>query len=129
MASWLASILGVVVVGVIVELLTQNRRMGNFIRSIYGFIILLVIVSPLPKLLKADWWTSRAEEMVNAEMLENLAQSSRQTQITQTLRLKGYDHALVTVVDHVIYVNLGTTVDAATLAELQKDLGEEVVII
>ena len=129
MASWLASILGVVVVGVIVELLTQNRRMGNFIRSIYGFIILLVIVSPLPKLLKADWWTSRAEEMVNAEMLENLAQSSRQTRITQTLRLKGYDHALVTVVDHVIYVNLGTTVDAATLAELQKDLGEEVVII
>ena len=129
MASWLASILGVVVVGVIVELLTQNRRMGNFIRSIYGFIVLLVIVSPLPKLLKADWWTSRAEEMVNAEMLENLAQSSRQTQITQTLRLKGYAHALVTVVDHVIYVNLGTTVDAATLAELQKDLGEEVVII
>ncbi len=129
MASWLASILGVVVVGVIVELLTQNRRMGNFIRSIYGFIVLLVIVSPLPKLLKADWWTSRAEEMVNAEMLENLAQSSCQTRITQTLRLKGYDHALVTVVDHVIYVNLGTTVDAATLAELQKDLGEEVVII
>ena len=129
MASWLASILGVVVVGVIVELLTQNRRMGKFIRSIYGFIVLLVIVSPLPKLLKADWWTSRAEEMVNAEMLENLAQSSRQTRITQTLRLKGYDHALVTVVDHVIYVNLGTTVDAATLAELQKDLGEEVVII
>ena len=129
MASWLASVLGVVVVGVIVELLTQNRRMGKFIRSIYGFIVLLVIVSPLPKLLKADWWTSRAEEMVNAEMLENLAQSSRQTRITQTLRLKGYDHALVTVVDHVIYVNLGTTVDAATLAELQKDLGEEVVII
>lgn len=129
MASWLASILGVVVVGVIVELLTQNRRMGNFIRSIYGFIVLLVIVSPLPKLLKADWWTSRAEEMVNAEMLENLTQSSRQMQITQSLRLKGYDHALVTVVDHVIYVNLGTTVDAATLAELQKDLGEDVVII
>lgn len=129
MASWLASILGVVVVGVIVELLTQNRRMGNFIRSIYGFIVLLVIVSPLPKLLKADWWTSHAEEMVNAEMLENLAQSSRQKQITQTLRLKGYDHALVTVVDHVIYVNLGTTVDAATLVELQKNLGEEVVII
>lgn len=129
MATWLASILGVVIVGVIVELLTQNRRMGNFIRSIYGFIVLLVIVSPLPKLLKADWWTSRAEEMVNAEMLENLAQSSRQKQITQTLRLKGYDHALVTVVDHVIYVNLGTTVDAATLVELQKNLGEEVVII
>ncbi len=129
MASWLASILGVVVVGVIVELLTQNRRMGNFIRSIYGFIVLLVIVTPLPKLLKVDCWTTNTEELVNAEMLSNLTQNNRQIQITQTLRLMGYDQALVTVIDDMIYVNLGVTVDAITLNELHKKLGEDVIVI
>ncbi len=129
MGAWLASILGVVVVGVVVELLTQNRRMGNFIRSIYGFIVLLVIVSPLPNLLKADWWSSHADNLINTEMLEQLTQSSKQTQVAQTLRVLGYDQALVTVVDETIYVNLGVAIDETTLSELQKKLGEEVVII
>ena len=129
MGAWLASILGVVVVGVVVELLTQNRRMGNFIRSIYGFIVLLVIVSPLPNLLKADWWSSHADNLINAEMLEQLTQSSKQTQVAQTLRVLGYDQAMVTVIDGTIYVNLGVAVDSTTLRELQKKMGEGVVII
>lgn len=129
MGAWLASILGVVVVGVVVELLTQNRRMGNFIRSIYGFIVLLVIVSPLPNLLKSDWWSSHADNLINTEMLEQLTQSSKQTQVAQTLRVLGYDQAMVTVIDGTIYVNLGVAVDSTTLNELQKKLGEGVVII
>ena len=129
MRAWLASILGIVVVGVVVELLTQNRRMGNFVRAIYGFVVLFVIVSPLPNLLKADWWTANADDLINAELVDSLAKSSRQAQVTQTLRAMGYENALVTVVDNVIYVNLGVTVDAATMAELQKTLGEGVVII
>ena len=129
MATWLGSILGVVVVGVMVELLTQNRRMGNFIRSIYGFVVLLVIVSPLPKLLKTDWWSTQTDELINMEMLHDLQQNSKQAQVIQTLHLKGYDQAIVTVVDKMIYVNLGISIDETTLNELQKDLGEGVVII
>lgn len=129
MAAWLGSILGVVVVGVVVELLTQNRRMGNFIRSIYGFIVLLVIVNPLPKLFKADWWSAQVDTMVDAEILANLTQSSRQAQVAQILRVKGYDQAIVTVSDDTIYVNLGVTVDTTTLSDLQKALGAEVIII
>lgn len=129
MTAWLASILGVVVVGVVVELLTQNRRMGGFVRSIYGFIVLLVIVSPLPNLIKADWWTSGADDLINTELADHLAQGSRQMQIRQILLAMGYEDALITPVDDVIYVNLGVVVDAETLAELQKALGEGVVIL
>ncbi|MBO4823472.1 MAG: hypothetical protein J5580_02805 [Clostridia bacterium] len=129
MAAWLGSILGVVVVGVVVELLTQNRRMGNFIRSIYGFIVLLVIVNPLPKLFKANWWSDRADSLIDAEMLNNLTRTSRQAQVAQVLRVNGYDQAIVTVNDDVIYVNLGVKIDEATLNDLQKTLGEEVIII
>ena len=129
MAAWLGSIVGVVVIGVVVELLTQNRRMGNFVRSIYGFIVLLVIVTPLPKLLKVDFWSTQTDALINTETVNQLAQTSRQAQITQTLRSKGYDQAIVTVSDQTIYVNLGVRVDAETLADLQKTLGEEVVIL
>lgn len=129
MAGWLSSILGVIVVGVIVELLTQNRRMGNFIRSIYGFVVLLVIVSPLPNLLKADLWTGQTNDLINRELLDDLTQNSRQAQVTQTLRVMGYQQVLVTVVDQQVYVNLGVTVDTATLEELQNKLGEGVIIL
>lgn len=129
MATWLASIVGVVVVGVVVDLMTQGRRMGNFIRAIYGFIILSVIVSPLPNLLKMNWESLPTENLVNAELVENLQQNSKQLQVSQTLRTLGYEKALVTVVDNVVYVNLGETLDTEKLQALQKALGEEVVII
>ena len=129
MSAWLGSILGVVVVGVVIELITQNRRMGNFVRSIYGFIVLLVIVTPLPKLLKTDWWSNQKDELINTEMLNNLKQSSKQAQVEQVLHFKGYNQALVTVVDNLIYVNLGVNVEENTIIELQKILGEGVIII
>ena len=129
MAAWLASILGVVIVGIVVELLTQNRRMGNFIRSIYGFLVLLVIVTPLPRLLKSDWWSTPQTNLINTEMLEQFNQTNRQTQIAQYLKNAGYAQAIVTCDGGTFYVNLGQTVSADTLVALQKSLGEDVVIL
>lgn len=129
MTAWLASIVGVVVVGVVVELVTQGRRMENFVRSIYSFVVLFVIVSPLPKLLQTDWGTMQMENLVDAELVENLSQSSKQVQVSQILRNMGYENALVTLVDDTVYVNLGLSLETEKLQELQKTLGEEVVII
>ena len=129
MTAWLASIVGVVVVGVVVELVTQGRRMENFVRSIYSFVVLFVIVSPLPKLLQTDWDTLQMENLVDAELVENLSQSSKQVQVSQILRNMGYENALVTLVDDIVYVNLGLSLETEKLQELQKTLGEEVVII
>lgn len=129
MTAWLASIVGVVIIGVVIELLIQGRRMGNFVRSIYGFIVLFVIVSPLPNLLKADWWSVENENLVNTELVENLKAGNRQTQVNQILRTMGYQDALVTVFDNTVYVNLGVAIDDEKLTELQKALGDEVVII
>lgn len=129
MTAWLASIVGVVVVGVVVELVTQGRRMENFVRSIYSFVVLFVIVSPLPKLLQTDWDTIQMENLVDAELVENLLQSSKQVQVSQILRNMGYENALVTLVDDTVYVNLGLSLETEKLQELQKTLGEEVVII
>ena len=129
MAGWLASVVGVVIIGVVVELLTHGRRMANFVRSIYGFIVLYVIVSPLPNLLKAEWWQTEVEEMIDVGVVADLQQSSKQLRVQQILQTQGYQHAMITMVDDVVYVNLGEVVDVERLAELQKILGEGVVII
>lgn len=129
MTAWLASIVGIVVVGVIIELLIQGRRMENFIRSIYAFIVLFVIVSPLPKLLKAEWWTTQPETMINTDFVDHVTQQSRQFQVNQILQSMGYKNAIITMVDETLYVNLGVTLDASSLSELQKILGNGVVIL
>lgn len=129
MAGWLASVVGVVIIGVVVELLTHGRRMANFVRSIYGFIVLYVIVSPLPNLLKAEWWQAEVEQMIDVGVVADLQQSSKQLRVQQILQTQGYQHAMITMVDDVVYVNLGEVVDVERLAELQKILGEGVVII
>lgn len=129
MTAWLASIVGIVVVGVIIELLIQGRRMENFIRSIYAFIVLFVIVSPLPKLLNAEWWTTQPETMINTDFVDHVTQQSRQFQVSQILQSMGYKDAIITMVDETLYVNLGVTLDASSLSELQKILGNGVVIL
>ena len=129
MTAWLASIVGVVVVGVIVELVMQGRRMGNFVRSIYSFMVLLVIVSPLPKILKVEWWSMKNENLVNTELVASLQQGNKQFQVTQILYAMGYKNAIVTVVDDTIYVNLGEMLSEDKLSELQTKLGQEVVIL
>ncbi|MBR4418853.1 MAG: hypothetical protein IKT33_02495 [Clostridia bacterium] len=129
MTAWLASIVGVVVVGVIVELVMQGRRMGNFVRSIYSFMVLLVIVSPLPKILKVEWWSTKNENLVNTELVASLQQGNKQFQVTQILYAMGYKNAIVTVVDDTIYVNLGEMLSEDKLSELQTKLGQEVVIL
>lgn len=129
MTAWLASIVGVVVVGEIVELVMQGRRMGNFVRSIYSFMVLLVIVSPLPKILKVEWWSTKNENLVNTELVASLQQGNKQFQVTQILHAMGYTNAIVTVVDDTIYVNLGEMLSEDKLSELQTKLGQEVVIL
>lgn len=129
MTAWLASIVGVVVIGVVVDLMIQGRRMESFVRSIYSFIVLFVIVSPLPNLLTKDWGELKMDNLVNAELVTNLQENQKQQRVSAILRTLGYESALVTLVDEIVYVNLGVTLDAEKLAELQKALGNEVVIL
>lgn len=51
-AAWILSILAIVVVGTIVDLLMSNSKMHKFIRSIFATITVLVIITPLPSLIK-----------------------------------------------------------------------------
>ena len=50
-SSWILSIAGIVIISVLVELVMPEGQMNKYIKSIFSFIIVLVIILPLPKII------------------------------------------------------------------------------
>lgn len=102
MSQWLLSITGVVLIGVLVELLLTDSPMSKFVRSIYAFFILFVIVQPLPQFLNS------ASEMVggevslpiNTELLATInAQSAAalERRVVSELERAGYTDVIIVI--------------------------------
>ena len=55
MSGWLIGIVGVVSLGVLIEVLVPEGENSKYIRGIFSIIIIFVIISPLPTLAKGDY--------------------------------------------------------------------------
>lgn len=53
LSSWIISIAGIICVSVVVELIMPSGQMNRYIKGIFSFVIILVIILPIPKLLKS----------------------------------------------------------------------------
>lgn len=51
LSTWILSIAGIVCISVIVEIIMPDGQMNKYIKGIISFIIIFVIISPLPNLL------------------------------------------------------------------------------
>lgn len=54
MTAWLLGIVGVVSLGVLIEIIMPEGEHSKYIKGIFSLIVIFVIVSPFPKLLKGD---------------------------------------------------------------------------
>lgn len=54
-ATWIMSILGIVIVGTVVDLVLPEGRMNKYIKSIFACATILIIVLPLPNLIKNNF--------------------------------------------------------------------------
>ncbi len=54
LSGWIISIAGIICISVIIELVLPDGQMNKYIKGILSFIIVLVIILPLPKLLKTE---------------------------------------------------------------------------
>lgn len=54
MGGWLMGIVGVVAIGVLLDILLPSGEINKYIKGIFGIVVVFVIVAPLPKLLKGD---------------------------------------------------------------------------
>ena len=58
-STWLLSIAGVVILSVLAELVLPEGQMNKYTKVIFSFVILLVIIMPLPRLLGKDFDISK----------------------------------------------------------------------
>jgi hypothetical protein len=101
MTAWLLSIVGITVIGVLVELLLTDSPMSKFVRSIYAFFILFVIVQPLPAMLSN--FTAKTYDPVSIDTV--FVNDTNARRIENVLAMAGYDNCVATFSNDKIYIN------------------------
>ncbi len=71
MTAYVLSILGVVVVGVIIDIIIPTGTINKFIKSIYGIFVVLIIITPIINLFKnyQDYELSYTEYEINETLI------------------------------------------------------------
>ncbi len=54
-SSWLLSIAGVIILSVLAEFVLPDGQINKYTKVIFSFVVLLVIIAPLPKILNKDF--------------------------------------------------------------------------
>ena len=65
-SAWVLSIAGVSILGVLVELILPSGQTKKYVKGVFAFIVVLVIISPLPKLF---WGGFRAEDIFEEDAI------------------------------------------------------------
>ncbi|MBQ0017323.1 MAG: stage III sporulation protein AF [Clostridiales bacterium] len=55
MTGYLISVIGVVILGVLVDIVLPSGQMNKYVKSMFGFFTVIVLISPLPKLLNSNF--------------------------------------------------------------------------
>jgi stage III sporulation protein AF len=71
LSTWILSIAGIICVSVIIELVMPSGQMNRYIKGIFSFVIILVIIMPIPKLLKSKVDMSEILDYGQIEVDEN----------------------------------------------------------
>lgn len=54
-SSWIMAVVGISVLGVLVDLIMPDGQTKKYIKGVFAFIVVLVIISPLPSLLNKEF--------------------------------------------------------------------------
>ncbi len=125
-STWILSIAGVICLSVLIELIMPNGQMNKYIKNIFSFVIVLVIIMPIPKLIGKQFDSSsifNQEEIVLQEDYLYSLNISKLTAIKENIEndiiLAGYDGVEVSIsadifveniVFKTVYVNLSDLV-------------------
>lgn len=155
MTAWILSIAGVTILSVVVDLILPSGQTAKYIKNIFAFVMILVIISPLPALIKGNFNVNdifESEEIVLQE--DYIYQVNRdkltalEEEITSSLEEKGIKNVVVTInadifqiemkilevnvdlSDLVIDENSGhIDIEKAITEVVNRLIGEEVIII
>ena len=128
MSGWLIGIVGVVSLGVLIEVLLPEGENSKYIRGIFSIIVIFVIISPLPKLAKGDYikgFTSQTGEIaMDDSYYENVKedmQKRAQDNLKEKLNKAGYNDLSYDIQfdEDYVYIIDKITVDGKDIDETQ----------
>ena len=73
--SWLLSVLGVVFLSVLVDVILPEGKTNKYVKAIFAFIIILIIISPLAKIKESKSFSDFLENpniTINEEYISNI---------------------------------------------------------
>ncbi len=70
-SAWVLSIAGVCVLSVLVELVLPEGKTQKYIKTVFSFFVIIVIIAPLPKLAKSDFSLDSIIAGDNVELQED----------------------------------------------------------
>lgn len=106
-SSWVLSIVGVVLLGLIADVMLPEGQINKYIKSIFAIITIFVIVSPLPGLFNNfshnanDFFTSNDEFFLNEDFLNEIIyekQKEKQTLLQNVFEQNGIKSVDVNII-------------------------------
>lgn len=104
LSNWILSIAGIICVSVIVELILPDGQMNRYIKGIFSFIIILVVIMPIPKLLNRDFDFSNifnnSGYEINSDYLYQVnldKMNSVKNEIEKQIEKRGYLNVVVSI--------------------------------
>ena len=100
MTTWLLSVAGIVIIGALIEVLLSDSSMSKFIRGVFGFFVLLVIVQPLLAMIKSGTAAVSGGVELNAGLLQTINKQSAaafEKNTVQALEAAGFAGVIVTI--------------------------------
>lgn len=134
MTGWIMSIVGVVVIGVLIDVLTPEGESNKYIKGIYALIVVLVIASPIAKALKSDIDFSKYFDQTfdtDSAFVDSVNDDRKQSdeqKITIYLKNRGYDGANVVIFQSTsnIYEIDRVNVDITLCSQNKEECEEEI---
>ncbi|MEG1985724.1 MAG: stage III sporulation protein AF [Clostridia bacterium] len=140
MSQWVLSIVGVIILGVLTDILLPEGQTNKYIKGIFSIVIIFVIISPLPKLLNRDInfdtiFDFSADIKLDNEFLNNVASKKyyeKEKSVEKLLKEKGYDNTSVSIVENsrnltiIDYVNVNLSKSSIDKNSAHIDISNKV---
>ena len=104
MTAWILAITGVTVLSVLVDLILPNGQTSKYIKNVFAFIMIFVIISPLPSIINGkftiDNILSTEEITIQEDFIYQVNKDkllALEKNITQILEEKGLKNVIVTI--------------------------------
>lgn len=112
-SSWLLSVAGMGILGVVIDVVLPNGQTNKYVKGMFAFIMLFVIISPIPKLLKQDFDMEKVFSSADIKIEEEFIYQVNRTklsflenQVKSQLLKQGIDNVTVAVNGDIFLANM-----------------------